>query len=289
MTAYPTDKSSPRDNGRTRLWVIHDEEFPESVTSAEATCAYLTKPSVRASIHFAVDADSSPDSVPLDRAAWHAAHGKTNACSIGVEHDGYAHQSRAEWLDDVHGEKTLDRSARLFADIGIGRFGIEPVHLTGQALVDCVVKGIGSGYCGHGDVTRAFGIVGGHTDPGDHFPYDWWEARARTYAGVGVNLPAVDPSPQPSEEDDDMKVRFYRGQNDPTVMLASSGLTSVVKIRNPRHLHDTVTLLTENGAEIDATDTTNVDVLDEDNGKVITVPIRIVGDAQAADMLAGAR
>lgn len=224
MTAYPTDKSSPRDNGRTRLWVIHDEEYPESVTSAEATCAYLTRPSVRASIHFAVDADSSPDSVPLDRAAWHAAHGKTNACSIGVEHDGYAHQTRAEWLDDVHGEKTLDRSARLFADIGIGRFGIEPVHLTGQALVDCVVRGIGSGYCGHGDVTRAFGIVGGHTDPGDHFPYDWWELRARQYAGLAGNFPAEVPSvPQPSEEDDDMaKFWFVRAKSDPAVYAISS-------------------------------------------------------------------
>lgn len=276
---YPTTKSSPR-KSPVRLVVLHSAECPRGCRYAHAVGSYLASPGVRASIHAAVADDCAVTSVTEDRAAWHAGHGPTNDCSLGLEQAGYASWSREEWLADG----TVHTAARVVSE-WMARHRIAPVRLQGAALRACVLNGQGSGWCTHHDVTQAFGIAGGHTDPGDGYPYDVFQAGLD-----GINRPAEIPAPPiQSEEDDDMKVRFYRGQNSPTVMLANASLTGIVKMRSPRHVHDTVTLLTETGAELDTDGTTPVAVLDEDNGKVVTVPIRIVGDAQAADMLAAAR
>lgn len=185
-----TSKDSSREGQKIRLWVIHDEESPERTGSAWANGQYLARPEIRASIHALVDAEEVVGQVDWSRAAWHANHGATNACSIGVEHEGYARQTRDEWLDPFRGQRTLHRSAELFAKVGMGVYGIAPVRLTGDALINCVIKGIGSGFCGHKDVTLAFKITGGHTDPGDWFPYDAWGEWARVAAAPPPPAPA---------------------------------------------------------------------------------------------------
>lgn len=203
-SVVPTDKYNEATNGRKRLWVIHDEEYPEGTNSAENIAQYLARSvnngGPKASINACVDGDSVVGSVPWELGAWHSGHGPTNRCSIGIEHDGYAHQTREEWLDD-YGRGMLTRAARLFVDVGVQMFGMETSHLKGEALRNCVTNGVGSGYCTHADVTEAFGIYGGHTDPGPDFPFDFWDEQINNY------LDPANPAPdQPKTETEMIKL-----------------------------------------------------------------------------------
>lgn len=239
-SVVPTTKQTLGNAGR-RLWVIHSEEGPEGPYSAERVAAYLANTDRRASINACVDRNSVVGQVDWDNTAWHCGHGSTNAVSCGVEHDGYARQTRAEWLDPDGGMATLQRSAALFRLVGMDRYGIQPVHLTGAALVDCVMRGKGSGYCGHGDVTRAFAVRGGHTDPGDGFPFDLWAAWA-----VGHAAPPAVVTP---EEGEDMNARFVQIQGQGPVYLATTG-GRASHARNEQAMKDAAYIVTSDGGQV---------------------------------------
>ena len=155
-------------SGRTpNLWVIHDEEYPERPDAAWSVAQFFAGPSApSASAHACVDDRNAIGCVDWKDNAWHSGHGPTNDRSIGIEHSGYASQSREEWLDE-YGMAMLERSARLFAEVGHGIYGIPAVKLSPEQ-----VAAGQSGICGHADVTYGFGIYGGHTDPGEQFPWD---------------------------------------------------------------------------------------------------------------------
>lgn len=157
-----------KDGSRTpNLWVVHDEEYPERSDAAWDVARYFAGANApRSSAHVCVDDRNAIGCVDWRDIAWHSGHGATNNRSIGIEHSGYASQSREEWLDE-YGMKMLDRSARLFAEIGHGQFSIPPVKLSPEQ-----VAAGEAGICGHVDVTRGYNIYGGHTDPGDQFPWD---------------------------------------------------------------------------------------------------------------------
>jgi hypothetical protein len=160
------------------LWVIHDEEYPERVDAAWDVARYFARQDApNASAHACVDNRNAIGCVDWDDTAWHSGHGATNLRSIGIEHSGYASQSREEWLDE-YGVAMLDRSARLFADVGHGLFGIPARWLT-----PAEVAAGQSGICGHADVTYGFGIYGGHTDPGVNFPTDYYIDLCNKYIG----------------------------------------------------------------------------------------------------------
>jgi hypothetical protein len=195
---YTTSKRNVGNRGR-RLWIIHDEEVKEGPNTAEAVARGLAISDRRASIQACVDRNSIAGQVGWDDTAWHAGNSAANWCSVGVEHDGYAHQSREEWLDEENGVHTLERSAKLFREVGMQRYGYEPRILAGNltAVRNIIVNGRHteggqtwlSGVCGHRDVTYAMGVKGGHTDPGEHFPYDTWLKWA---------LDGVEPPPKPA-------------------------------------------------------------------------------------------
>jgi hypothetical protein len=67
----------------------------------------------------------------------------------GFEHDGFAKQTREEWLDD-HGRKMLRRSARLAAKKS-AKYGIPVRRLTVDEL-----RAKRKGFAGHRDVSEAF-------------------------------------------------------------------------------------------------------------------------------------
>lgn len=174
-------KNYSRDGGRSpNLWVVHDEEYPERPDAAWAVAQYFAGANApQASAHACVDDRNAIGCVDWRDVAWHSGHGGTNARSIGIEHSGYASQSREEWLDD-YGMKMLDRSARLFAEVGHGMFGIPAVKLSPEQ-----VAAGEAGICGHADVTYGFNIYGGHTDPGGQFPWDVYLDMCHRHIGGG--------------------------------------------------------------------------------------------------------
>lgn len=145
------------------LVVVHDMEYFETPDGAEWCAMFFAGVNApRASAHFSVDVNSIVQSVREDDVAWHAKGANHNG--IGVEHAGYARQSRAEWLDE-YSRAELALSAKLVARL-CRTYGIPVKWLDADALR----AGGGRGITGHWQVTQAFG--GTHYDPGPNFPVD---------------------------------------------------------------------------------------------------------------------
>jgi N-acetyl-anhydromuramyl-L-alanine amidase AmpD len=176
-----------RGRGDIDVIVIHDEEFPEGSDSAERVAAFFhNQPKNRASgssvkrstvssggssAHVCADSDSTVRCVRDRDIAWHA---PPNSRSLGIEHDGFAKQTRAQWLDRKHGRKTLRNSAKVTAKWS-AQYGI-PVRKLSVAQLRAGARG----FAGHVDVSQAFGMSS-HHDPGPHFPWDWYLTRVRRY------------------------------------------------------------------------------------------------------------
>lgn len=156
--SYSRARSLPRD---VRAIVLHSAECAESNNAAEALASWSASPEhPKASWHFAVDADSTTQSVELDDIAWHA--GQVNGWTIGIEQAGRASQTREQWLDP-YSRKMLCRVAELIAVLA----GAYDIPIERMDPRDPNAKGIFT----HADVTRAFAVRGGHTDPGHGYPF----------------------------------------------------------------------------------------------------------------------
>lgn len=155
---------TPANRSEVRWIVIHTMEAAEEyIRTAENVANWFAGADApKASAHYNVDRDSIVQSVREVDVAWHAKGG--NRYGIGIEHAGYARQSELDWADGPS-QEILTRSARLTASIA-KRWGIPPVRLSDNDLRNGL-----KGFCGHGDITRAFKIAGGHTDPGAGFPW----------------------------------------------------------------------------------------------------------------------
>lgn len=181
----PASSHTPanRRKGDIRVVVIHDMEAPERSNTAENIAAYFAREDVRASAHINVDNDSAVRSVDDEDIAW-AAPG-CNHDGLQVELAGYARQSRAEWLD-AYSKATMDRAARITAEY-CQRYGLNIKHLTDDEL-----RAGHSGIIGHVQASNVY-KRSSHWDPGPNFPWDWFMARVRHYAGGGT-APS-DPAP----------------------------------------------------------------------------------------------
>jgi N-acetyl-anhydromuramyl-L-alanine amidase AmpD len=155
----------PRSKGKIRLIVIHDMEAPEKGTTAESVAQYFArqrKGPNGSSAHYCVDNNSVVQCVKDSDIAWHAPY--VNHDSIGIEHAGYAHQNRHQWVDQFS-KMMLARSAKLAARKSI-EYGIPVKRLTVKQL-----KAGKAGFIGHVDASAAY-TPGGHGDPGRSFPWD---------------------------------------------------------------------------------------------------------------------
>ena len=160
---FPAKNFTPTTGRTIDLIVIHDMEYPETPIGAEWCAAFFGgSHAPRASAHYSIDNDSIVQSVRDSDVAWHAPGANHNG--IGIEHAGYAKQSRAEWLDD-YSRAELALSARLVAKL-CSTYGIPLKWLDAAALKVRGARGI----TGHRDVSQAFG--GTHWDPGPNFPVD---------------------------------------------------------------------------------------------------------------------
>lgn len=172
--------------------VFHDEEYPERQGSAVDVGNLFSNANFAASTTVAIDAEEIVGCVDYDDTPWHTGAGYPyNEMTEGAEHDGYAHQSRDEWLD-AYGVALLDRSAGWFAWRCHVR-GIPPRVIDEAQFMRAIDSGnpADGGIIGHRTITRAVGIVGGHTDPGDNFPWDYFEDRVQAhYDQDGDPVPA---------------------------------------------------------------------------------------------------
>lgn len=176
-------KNYSRGNNRQiTQWVIHDEEYPERVDAAWDVARFFAGANApQASAHACVDDHNAVGCVDWADIAWATGHSACNERSISIEHSGYAAQTREEWLDE-YGMAMLDRSARLFADVGHRLYNIPAVQLRPEQ----VARGE-AGICGHNDVTVGYGIYGGHTDPGPNFPWDIYLSFVNKHIGTTVD------------------------------------------------------------------------------------------------------
>lgn len=156
--------------------VLHDMQAPEKDGTALGVARFFArqKPgSDGSSAHFCVDRTTIIQCVPAERIAWQAPGANRNG--IGIEHAGYADQSRAEWLD-AYGVDMLTLSARLCAEL-CRHFNIppDPVDVAG-------LRARKPGITVHRWVTEAF-HKSNHSDPGEAFPLDWYLERVRSFLG----------------------------------------------------------------------------------------------------------
>ena len=168
--------------------VVHDMEYPEKSSAAEDCANYFAHPRLpdgrpnRASAHYCVDADSIVQCV-LDKDIAYAAP-RVNHNGIHIEHAGYAHQTREQWLDGFS-YSMLQRSARLTAQ-KCREKNVPAVYVNEDGL-----RRGDRGITDHATTTRAFNIYGGHTDPGPQFPMD-----------VYIELVRAELTPTPPPEDE---------------------------------------------------------------------------------------
>lgn len=180
-----------------RLVVIHTMEAPEKPATARAVAKWFASQSApMASAHACVDNREVVLCVKEQDIAYHAPG--ANRDGYGIEHAGYAKQTPKEWADS-YSTDMLRLSAVHAAEV-CERYGIPAVRLT----VEEVKAGKAKGFCGHADVSKAFG-KSDHTDPGKAFPWDSYLAMVRERLLPGEVLDALekaptDPAPPPDVE-----------------------------------------------------------------------------------------
>ena len=156
--------------GQPTIIVTHSTETPVQTGRAYQSADYVRRVP-KLSAHIFVD----PGEIVagLDEALVGWAAGNANQRALHAEFTGYAHYSRARWLngDTESGEAMIALGARLYADWS-KRHGIPLVTLT-----DAELRAGRKGVTTHGQCSRVFGGTD-HTDPGPGFPMDLLLAQA---------------------------------------------------------------------------------------------------------------
>jgi N-acetyl-anhydromuramyl-L-alanine amidase AmpD len=149
-----------------QLVVIHDTEGSSHSQSAEDGAAYDARRTDGTSTHYFHDNNSTVQCV---RTADQAHTARTQGNKRGIHHElcAKASFSRSQWLSEDYGLPMLRRAAKQAAR-DAKKWDIPVRKLSPSQVADGV-----KGFCGHGDVTKAFPQDNGtHTDPGPNFPWD---------------------------------------------------------------------------------------------------------------------
>lgn len=194
---------SKHGGGRDVTWIaIHTQQ---GRSSAAGLTNYLCNPANEVSYNAVVDDKESVLVVPWDQNPWSASNANNRAdhiCLAGT----YAEWSRGKWLekdtsDGVNEDMMLTRTAALVAWRCQQR-GI-PIEYVGGGSIPPNRPGI----CGH----RDFGAWGGgHTDPGDSFPWDELIYRAKQFAG-GLDMQLTDKIVNFEGKERDLATIFFWG------------------------------------------------------------------------------
>lgn len=185
------------------LLVIHSMEAAEKGSTAENVAKWFAGPRApKASAHYCIDNDSIVQCVHDVDTAWHAPGANHNG--IGLEHAGYARQTREEWAD-AFSLAMLARSSKLAAALCM-------LHDVPIAFVDAEGLLFGQrGVTTHAEISRACRLANervvraspffnvknpkvprsNHTDPGIWFPLADYLEMVRAVA----SRPDTDPAP----------------------------------------------------------------------------------------------
>jgi N-acetyl-anhydromuramyl-L-alanine amidase AmpD len=146
-----------------RYIVLHSMEAAESSTTAEAVSNWFSGSAApKASAHFCIDNNSIVQCVNESSIAWHAPG--ANQYGLGLEHAGFAKQTREQWLDQ-YSIDMLKLSAKLTAAL-CKKWNIPVKYVDANGL-----KNGETGITTHYEVNQAF-KKSTHTDPGKGFPTD---------------------------------------------------------------------------------------------------------------------
>jgi hypothetical protein len=165
-----TNVTVPR---RIDFIVIHDMEMPEKGDTAESCARFFQHLSSdhKASAHYCVDNNSIVQCVQERDIAYHA---PPNTHSIGIEHAGFASQTRDAWTDG-YSTDMLTLSAELAAELA-AKYDLPLLWLTPTDL-----RAGKRGFTSHANVSKAWGQTS-HTDPGLNFPTSLYMGLVKQFA-----------------------------------------------------------------------------------------------------------
>jgi len=164
--------SGRRPLSAVHLIVLHDMEVALYDEAAEAVGRYFESKASGGSTNYGVDNNSIQCYLQDSIIPWGAPY--ANTAGLHIEQMGKASWTTAQWHKLAAG--TLDRTAWLIAQKS-KKLGI-PI----RTLTDAQVKAGSKGIVTHKQVTRAYGVYGGHTDPGDGYPLGFVLDLAKKYA-----------------------------------------------------------------------------------------------------------
>lgn len=201
----PCQHRTPRQS--TDLIVIHTNEGPEGVNSAEDLAHYLETTKNGAGYNLIIDENSAVLTAGLHEAVWGA--GGVNSRAFHICDTGYAAQDITQW-DDEESRATIANTRDLLRQVA-------PLLDVPIRRVTDTRPGAPKGVCGHGDVSRYHPESMGHTDPGPNYPW----ARV-------LGTPESAPTPEVSHlikqfiSVDGTNVYFWDGSHRPMLINGAS-------------------------------------------------------------------
>ena len=153
------------------IW-LHTMETPETVGRADQVARWFAgKTAPQASCHFCVDDQLIVRSVDDGDTAWGVPNG--NSFGLHIEMSGMASQTKANWADK-YSLGVISNASKVSA-LWAKKYSFTIQHLTIEQL-QAIKNGDTktTGIAGHVDGSHAFGTDGGHTDPGQSFPYTYF-------------------------------------------------------------------------------------------------------------------
>ncbi len=182
---YIPARWQPSRAGNPVIWVVlHTREAPLAAGTAASVGRYFQGVTQYASTHIGADPGAVVRYVE-DVNGCYGAERNSNRRGWHIEQAGYAHFS-TEWRTP-EGQAMIGQAATAAA-YACRRFGI-PTRM----LSDTELTRFTSGITSHAQITRAFRVAGGHTDPGTAYPFDDLVGRTRELLGQSRLAPVADP------------------------------------------------------------------------------------------------
>ncbi len=153
------------------LIVLHDIESTNQTGAAEGAGSWFENQASGGSTQYGIDNNSIQQYLADNVICWGAPYANSNG--LHIEQMGVASWSESSWKAKAKG--TLDRTAWLIAKKS-KKLGI-PI----RTLSDKQVKSGEKGITTHAQLTRVYGVYGGHTDPGKSYPLSYVLDLARKY------------------------------------------------------------------------------------------------------------